>query len=162
SGQVDFAAIAILRWDGAVAQKRMDDILSSEYTDARVDAVLSPYDGLSIGILSSLKSADYGTARKPMPVVTGQDAELPSVKSMLVGEQTQTVFKDTRILARRAADMVDSLLSGKPAEVNDTATYDNGKKIVPSFLCDPVNVDISNYKAVLIDSGYYTAAQLGQ
>jgi len=162
SGQEDFAAIAILRWDGAVAQKRMDDILSSEYTDARVDAVLSPYDGLSIGILSSLKSADYGTARKPMPVVTGQDAELPSVKSMLVGEQTQTVFKDTRILAKRAADMVDSLLSGKPAEVNDTETYDNGKKVVPSFLCDPVNVDISNYKAVLIDSGYYTAAQLGQ
>jgi putative multiple sugar transport system substrate-binding protein len=140
----------------------MDDILSSAYTDARIDALLSPYDGISIGILSSLKSAGYGTARKPMPIVTGQDAELPSVKSILVGEQTQTVFKDTRILARHAVDIVDSLLYGKPTEINDTKTYDNGKKIVPSFLCDPVNVDITNYKAVLIDSGYYAASQLGK
>jgi putative multiple sugar transport system substrate-binding protein len=162
SKQVDFATIAILRWDGTVAQKRMDDILSSAYTDARIDAVLSPYDGISIGILSSLKSAGYGTVKKPLPIVTGQDAELPSVKSILVGEQTQTVFKDTRILARRAADMVDSLLSGKPALINDTKTYDNGRKIVPSYLCDPVNVDIANYKAVLLDSGYYTEAQLGR
>ncbi len=162
SGQTDFARVAILRWDGAVAQKRMDDILSSKYTDARVDAVLSPYDGLSIGILSSLKSADYGTPRRPLPVVTGQDAELPSIKSILAGEQTQTVFKDTRILAKRAADMVDALISGKPAEVNDLHTYYNGRLIVPSFLCDPVNVDITNYEAVLIDTGYYTAAQLGK
>jgi putative multiple sugar transport system substrate-binding protein len=162
SGQTDFAKVAIFRWDGTVAQRRMDDILSSAYTDARIDALLSPYDGISIGILSSLKSAGYGTARKPMPIVTGQDAELPSVKSILVGEQTQTVFKDTRILARHAVDIVDSLLYGKPTEINDTKTYDNGKKIVPSFLCDPVNVDITNYKAVLIDSGYYAASQLGK
>ena len=124
----------------------MDDILTSKYTDAKVDAVLSPYDGLSIGILSSLKSVGYGTAKKPLPVVTGQDAEIPSVKSILADEQTQTVFKDTRTLAKRAADMVDSVLSGKPAEINDTKTYNNGVKIVPSYLCDPVSVDITEHQ----------------
>jgi putative multiple sugar transport system substrate-binding protein len=161
SGQTDFAKVATLRWDGAVAQKRMDDILTSKYTDAKVDAVLSPYDGLSIGILSSLKSVGYGTAGKTIPVVTGQDAEIPSVKSIIAKEQTQTVFKDTRTLAKRAADMVDSVLLGKKAEINDTKTYNNGNHIIPSYLCDPVSVDITNIKPALIDTGYYTAAQIG-
>lgn len=162
SGQTDFEKVAILRWDGATAQKRMDDILSSRYTDARVDVVLSPYDGISLGIISALKSGGYGRSGKPMPLVTGQDAELASVKSILAGEQTQTVFKDTRVLAKRAADMVDAVISGRRAEVNDTTTYENGVKVVPSYLCDPINVDVSNYRAVLIDSGYYTAAQLSK
>jgi len=159
SGQTAFAKVATLRWDGATAQRRMDDILTSKYTSKRVDAVLSPYDGISIGILSALKSVGYGSQSKPLPVVTGQDAELPSVKSIIAGEQTQTVFKDTRTLAKRAADMVDAVLKGKPAEVNDTKTYNNGKKIVPSYLCDPVNVDITNYKEVLLGSGYYKESQ---
>jgi putative multiple sugar transport system substrate-binding protein len=161
SGQTDFAKVATLRWDGATAQKRMDDILTSKYTNAKVDAVLSPYDGISIGILSSLKSVGYGTAKKPLPIVTGQDAELPSVKSIIAGEQTSTVFKDTRTLAKRAADMVDSVLKGSAAEINDTKTYNNGVKVVPSYLCDPVSVDIKNIKEALVDSGYYTAAQIG-
>ena len=162
SGQVDFAKVATLRWDGATAQQRMDNILTSKYTDAKVDAVLSPYDGISIGILSALKSVGYGKGSKTMPIVTGQDAEVPSVKSIIAGEQTQTVFKDTRTLAKQAADMVDAVLKGAKVSINDTKTYDNGKKIVPSFLCDPVNVDITNYKDVLLGSGYYTAAQIGQ
>jgi putative multiple sugar transport system substrate-binding protein len=161
SGQTDFAKVAILRWDGATAQKRMDDILTSKYTSAKVDAVLSPYDGLSIGILSALKSVGYGTAKKPLPIVTGQDAEIPSVKSILAGEQTSTVFKDTRTLAKRAADMVDSVLSGMPAETNDVKTYNNGHHIIPSYLCDPITVDKTNIKEALVDSGYWTAAQIG-
>lgn len=160
SGQTAFDKVATLRWDGATAQQRMDNILTAYYTSATVDAVLSPYDGISIGILSSLKSVGYGKGTKKLPIVTGQDAELPSVKSILAGEQTQTVFKDTRTLAKRAADMVDAVLQGKEAEVNDTKTYDNGKKVVPSFLCEPVSVDISNYKEALISTGYYTEDQL--
>src|SRR3712207_9181927 len=85
----------------------MDNLLSAFYTDKRVDAVLSPYDGLSIGIISSLKGVGYGTPKQPMPVITGQDAEVPSMKSILAKEQTQTVFKDTRELAKVAANMVD-------------------------------------------------------
>ena len=104
-----------LRWDGAVAQARMDNLLSAFYTDKRVDAVLSPYDGLSIGIISSLKGVGYGTPKQPMPIITGQDAEVPSVKSILAKEQTQTVFKDTRELAKVAANMVDAPAGRKEA-----------------------------------------------
>ena len=105
---------------------------------SRVDAVLSPYDGLSIGILSSLKGVGYGSPKQPMPVVTGQDAEVPSVKSILRGEQYSTVFKDTRELAKVTVGMVDAVLAGKQPEINDTKTYNNGVKVVPSYLLKPV------------------------
>jgi putative multiple sugar transport system substrate-binding protein len=160
SKQLGMDKVSTLRWDGAVAQARMDNLLSAFYTNDRVDAVLSPYDGLSIGIISSLKGVGYGTPKLPMPVVTGQDAEVPSVKSILKKEQTATVFKDTRELAKVTVAMVDAMLSGKAPEVNDTKTYNNGVKIVPSYLLKPVSVDVTNWKAVLIDSGYYTEGQV--
>jgi putative multiple sugar transport system substrate-binding protein len=159
SGQLGMDKVSTLRWDGAVAQARMDNLLSAYYADQRVDAVLSPYDGLSIGILSSLKGVGYGSPKQPMPIVTGQDAEVPSVKSILAREQTSTVFKDTRELARVTANMVDALLSGKKVEVNDTQTYNNGVKPVPSYLLKPVSVDATNWKQVLVDSGYYKDTQ---
>jgi putative multiple sugar transport system substrate-binding protein len=152
--------VGTLRWDGSVAQARMDNLLSAFYTNARVDAVLSPYDGLSMGILSSLKGLGYCTPQQPCPVVTGQDAEIPSVKSILRGEQTSTVFKDTRELARVTVDLVDAVLKGQAPAVNDTKTYNNGVKVVPSILLKPVLVDKSNWKKVLVDSGYYKESQL--
>ena len=160
SKQMGMDKVGTLRWDGAVAQARMDNLLSAFYGKDRVDAVLSPYDGLSIGILSSLKGVGYGTPKQPFPVVSGQDAEVPSVKSMLRGEQASTVFKDTRVLAKVATNMIDAMLSGKQPEINDTKTYNNGMKVVPSYLLKPVSVDISNWKAVLIDSGYYKESQV--
>ena len=160
SGQMGMDKVSTLRWDGATAQARMDNLLTKNYSKEKVAAVLSPYDGISIGILSSLKAVGYGTAAQPYPVVTGQDAEVPSVKSIIAGIQTATVFKDTRELAKKAVAMVDAVLTGKKAPVNDTKTYDNGVKVVPSYLLIPVSVDKSNYKAALIDSGYYTADQL--
>lgn len=159
SGQTQFNQVATLRWDGGLAQSRMDNLLSKSYTTARVDAVLSPYDGISIGILSSLKGVGYGGA-KPLPVVTGQDAELASVKSIIAGEQTQTVYKDTRLLAKVAVQMGDALLTGGKPEVNDTKQYNNGVKTVPAHLLQPVSVDKDNYRKVLVDSGQYTADQL--
>ena len=160
SKQMGMDKIGTLRWDGAVAQSRMDNLLSAFYGNVRVDAVLSPYDGLSIGILSSLKGVGYGTPKQPIPIVTGQDAEVPSVKSMLRGEQTSTVFKDTRELAKVTSNMIDAMLSGKRPETNDTKTYNNGVKIVPSYLLKPVSVDASNWKEVLIGSGYYKESQV--
>jgi putative multiple sugar transport system substrate-binding protein len=160
SKQLGMDKVSTLRWDGAVAQARMDNLLSAFYTQGRVDAVLSPYDGLSIGILSSLKGVGYGTPKQPMPVVTGQDAEIPSMKSILRGEQKATVFKDTRELAKVTANMVDAMLAGKTVPVNDTKTYNNGVKVVPSYLLKPVSVDASNWKQVLVGSGYYTESQL--
>jgi putative multiple sugar transport system substrate-binding protein len=160
SGQMGMDKVGTLRWDGAVAQARMDNLLSAYYGDKRVDAVLSPYDGLSIGILSSLKGVGYGSADQPMPIVTGQDAEIPSIKSMIAGEQYSTVFKDTRELAKVTAQMVDALLAGKDVPVNDTKTYDNGVKVVPSYLLKPVSVDRNNWKEILVGSGYYTEDQI--
>jgi putative multiple sugar transport system substrate-binding protein len=162
SGQMGMDKVGTLRWDGAVAQARMDNLLSAFYGDKKVDAVLSPYDGLSIGILSSLKGVGYGSADQPMPIVTGQDAEVPSVKSMIAGEQYSTVFKDTRDLAKVTAKMVDAVLSGKEPEVNDTKTYNNGIKVVPSYLLKPVLVTRDNWKDILIKSGYYKEEQITQ
>src|SRR5690349_5708658 len=159
SGQMGMDKVSTLRWDGATAQARMDNLLSAFYGKKHVDAVLSPYDGLSIGIISSLKGVGYGSADQPMPGISGQDAEVPSIKAMLRGDQYSTIFKDTRDLAKVAASMVDSALNKKEVEVNDTKTYNNGVKVVPSYLLKPVVVDKSNWEKVLVDSGYYKKSQ---
>ena len=159
SKQVGMDKVGTLRWDGAVAQARMDNLLSAFYGNARVDAVLSPYDGLSIGILSSLKGVGYGTPKQPFPVVSGQDCEVASVKSMLRHEQYSSIFKDTRELAKVTVTMIDEMLSGKKVTINDTKTYNNGVKIIPSYLLKPVPVTLENWHHVLIDSGYYKDEQ---
>ena len=160
SNQMGMDEVGTLRWDGAVAQASMDNLLSAHYTDNQVQGVLSPYDGLSIGILSSLKGVGYGSGGQKMPIVSGQDAELQSIKSIIAGEQYSTVFKDTRELARVTVGMVDALLKGGEPEINDRKTYDNGKKIVPSYLLEPVSVDKTNYQEIVIDSGYHSADKL--
>ena len=159
SGQTELSDVTTERWDGGTAQNRMDDLLTAHYRSEPVDAVLSPYDGISIGVLSALKSVGYGSGDTPFPVVTGQDAELASVKSIVAGEQTQTVYKDTRELARLAVAMGEALLSGEEPEVNDTESYDNGVKVVPAYLLDPVSIDAENYE-LLIEEGYYTERQV--
>lgn len=159
SKQTKMNQATTLRWDGGTAQKRMDDLISKNYGSAKVDAVLSPYDGISIGIISALKSAGYGSKSQPLPVITGQDAELASVKSIIRGEQTQTVFKDTRKLAAQTVSMGDAVLNDKKPKVNNTKDYNNGKKTVPSFLLDPVSIDKSNTQ-LLVDEGYFKAGQL--
>jgi len=156
SGQMGMDTVGTLRWDGAVAQARMDNLLSAHYTDKDVHGVLSPYDGLSIGILSSLKGVGYGSGDQEMPIVTGQDAEIQSIKSIIAGEQYSTIFKDTRELARVTVGMVDAVLKGGEPEINDTSTYDNGVKVVPSYLLEPVAVDGSNWEEIVVGSGYYT------
>ncbi|MCY0094944.1 multiple monosaccharide ABC transporter substrate-binding protein [Hoeflea ulvae] len=160
SGQMGMDKVGTLRWDGAVAQARMDNLLSAHYTDKQVHGVLSPYDGLSIGILSSLKGVGYGSGDLKMPIVSGQDAEVQSVKSILADEQYSTVFKDTRELARVTVGMVEALLQGGTPEINDTSTYDNGVKVVESYLLEPVSVDKSNWEEIVIGSGYYTMDQI--
>ena len=158
SGQTTIEQVATLRWDGAVAQKRMEDILVGNYADGSiVNGVLSPYDGLSRGIIAALTDAGY----TDLPTIVGQDAEVLSVKAMLAGEQYSTIFKDTRELAKVAAGMAIAILNGSEPEVNDTTTYDNGVKVVPSYLLTPYIVTVDNYKELLIDSGYIAEADLG-
>lgn len=159
SGQTAFTKVATLRWDGAVAQKRMEDILVGSYSSAKVQGVLSPYDGLSRGIIAALTDAGYTKAN--MPIITGQDAEVLSIKAMISGEQYSTIFKDTRELAKVAVNMATAILSKKKPVTNDTKTYNNGVKIVPSYLLTPYIVTIKNYKKILVSSGYIKAADLG-
>ncbi|WP_441725178.1 multiple monosaccharide ABC transporter substrate-binding protein [Glaciibacter sp. 2TAF33] len=160
SKQTDFNTVATLRWDGEVAQKRMENILTSTYSDgSKVQGILAPYDGLSRGIISALTDAGYSTGDQ-WPVITGQDAELDSVKAINSGEQYATIFKDTRELAKVAVEMTVAVLGGDKPTVNDTKTYDNGKKVVPSMLLDPTIVVKDNIKKALVDSDYWTQAEI--
>jgi putative multiple sugar transport system substrate-binding protein len=163
SGQKDFVTVAIQGWDSAKAQARMDNLITAYYAGGtKLDAVLSPNDSLAIGIIASLKNAGYGTPDKPYPILTGQDCDKPNVIAMINGQQSMSVFKDTRVLAAKVVEMIEAIIQGKEVPVNDTKTYHNGVKVVPSFLCDPVYVDVNNYKEILLDSGYYTEADLKQ
>ncbi|MGM9903456.1 MAG: multiple monosaccharide ABC transporter substrate-binding protein [Enterococcus sp.] len=162
SGQTKFNQIATLRWDGSTAQARMDNLLSANYTDKKLDAVLSPYDPISLGIISSLKGIGYGSSDKPLPVITGQDATIAGVKSIIAGEQTQTIFKDTRVLADNTVEMIEAINNDKEVPVNDEETYDNGVKVIPTYLADPVSVDKENYEQELIDTDYYSKSDLGE
>ena len=161
SGQVGMKVVATPKWDAATAQARMDNLLSAYYTGKKVDAVLAPNDNIALGVISSLKSVGYGSGNMKMPVITGQDCQVQAVKEIVAGEQTSSIFKDTRQLAKVVASMVDALLTGSTPEVNDTKTYENGVKTVPTYLLNPVLVTKANYKAELLDSGYYTPKQLG-
>ena len=161
SKQTDIEKVAILRWQQETAQKRMEDLLTSTYNDgSKVNGVLSPYDGLSRGIITALQNAGYGTAANPMPVVTGQDAEIASVKLINDGVQHSTIFKDTRLLAEQAVIAAEAFLQEKQPQANDTKTYDNGVKVVPSYLLPVQTVFKEDIKAALIDSGYYTAEEV--
>ncbi|MBP3366496.1 MAG: sugar-binding protein [Treponema sp.] len=161
SGQTAKAQCATLNWSTEEAQKRMENLITSNGygpKGTRLDAVYSSNDSCAMGITNALKNAGYTKAN--FPVVTGQDCDIVSVKNMIAGTQAMSIFKDTRTLAEKVVGMVDALLKGSKPEINDTKTYNNGTGVIPSYLCDPVYADISNYKSLLVDSGYYTEAQL--
>ncbi|WP_213284202.1 multiple monosaccharide ABC transporter substrate-binding protein [Cellulomonas hominis] len=162
SGQTDIEQVATLRWLQETAQKRMEDLLTSSYSDgSKVNGVLSPYDGISRGIITALQNAGYGaTIDAGLPVVTGQDAEIASVKLIQDGTQFSTIFKDTRKLAEQAVISAESFLEGEEPEANDTESYDNGVKVVPSFLLESDIVYADNIQSLLIDSGYWTAEEV--
>jgi putative multiple sugar transport system substrate-binding protein len=156
SGQVERADVAIQGWKGEVAGQRMTTLLAPYQAGLHLDGVLAPNDGLAQAIIGVVKPAlGY------VPVVPGQDAEIPAVKSIAAGEQVATVYKDTRTLAEVTVGMVRELLKGVAPEVNDVTSYDNGVKVVPSYLLTPQLVTKDNYKHVLVDGGYYTEAEIG-
>jgi putative multiple sugar transport system substrate-binding protein len=165
SGQTDIEQVATLRWLQETAQKRMEDLLTSTYNDgSRVDGVLSPYDGLSRGIITALQNAGYGPTTEggaqPMPIVTGQDAEIASVKLIADGVQSSTVFKDTRLLAEQAVVAAEAFLNEEEPEANNTEDYDNGVKVVPSYLLEVETVFADNIQSALVDSGYWTEEEV--
>ena len=161
SGQTKIEQAVILRWQQETAQKRMEDLLTSSYNDgSKVDGVLSPFDGLSRGIITALQNAGYRGGAKKMPVVTGQDAEVASVKLINDGVQSSTVFKDTRLLAEQAVIAAEAFLRKEEPKANETKAYNNGVKVVPAFLLPVQTVYKEDIKSVLIDSGYLTEQEV--
>lgn len=158
SGQTAFDEVATPTWKTDVAQKRAEDILTANYAGGEeIDAWLCSNDSTALGVTNALE-ANYGGAN--WPIITGQDCDIANTKNMIAGLQSMSVFKDTRTLAAQVVKMVGQILAGEEVDVNDTETYDNNVKVVPSFLCTPVFADANNYKEILIDSGYYTEDDL--
>ncbi len=159
SGQTKFPdQIAITNWESKDAQNRMDNLLTAYYADKNIDVVLSPNDSLAQGIVASLKSAGYGTSSKPFPVITGQDCDKINVGQIIRGEQSMSIFKDTRVLADQVIAMTDALLAGQKVPTN--GSYNNGKIDVPSFNCEIKFANKDNWKQLLVDSNYYKLADI--
>ncbi len=164
SGQTKFDQVAIQRWLQETAQKRMEDLLTKNYSGGKkVQGVLAPYDGLSRGIITALQNHSYGPKiADGMPIVTGQDAEIASVKLINDDVQSSTIFKDTRMLADEAVVAAKAFLEGKTPEANDTESYDNGVKVVPSFLLESVIIYKADIQSKLIDTDYWTADEVAK
>ena len=161
SGQTAKAQAATLNWSTEEAQKRMENLITSNKygpKGQKLDAVYCSNDSTANGVTNALLSAGYTAAN--FPVITGQDCDIVAVKNMIKGTQSMSVFKDTRTLAAQVVKMVEAIASGKEVPVNDTSTYNNNVKVVPSFLCEPVFGDINNYKKLLVDTGYYKESEL--
>jgi putative multiple sugar transport system substrate-binding protein len=162
ASDADWTKIGIQGWKSETAQSEMDNRLNSFYQGKKVNVVLSPNDSLALGIEQSLESQGY-KAGTDWPIVTGQDADKANVKNMIAGKQSMTVWKDTRTLGDQVAKMVDQIVKGEKVNVNDEKTYDNGKKVVPTYLLPPqvVTNDKADITKSLVDSGFYKAADLG-
>ena len=161
SGQTTKEQAATVNWNLEEAQKRMENLISSNAygpDDTPLAAVLCTNDALAVGSVNALLAAGYDVSN--MPVITGMDCDKPAVKNIVRGYQSMSVFKDTRTLATQVVNMVDSIANGEKVEVNDTTTYNNGTGVIPSYLCDVVAATKDNYKALLIDSGYYKATDI--
>ena len=160
SGQIHLKQCAIPHWKEALAKERMTNILNEYYADSHLDVALCANDSTAIGVEAALLEAGYHTPDNAMPIITGQDADRKNVAAILRGEQTMSIFKDTRILSKKVVDMINAMVAGKEPETNDIGNYNNGVKVVPSFLVRPQFVDKDNYKEILIDSGYYNENEL--
>ncbi|MBQ8970852.1 MAG: sugar-binding protein [Lachnospiraceae bacterium] len=158
SGRTTFEDTCILRWSQETAQQNLENYLTGFYADEDIDIVASAFDGFAYGAKAALEGAGYTEAN--WPLITGQDAELMATKNIIAGWQTMSIYKDTRLLASKCVTMVQAVLEGAEPEINDTEQYNNGKIVVPSYLCTPVAVDKDNYKELLIDGEYYTEDQL--
>jgi D-xylose transport system substrate-binding protein len=116
--------------------------------------VYAANDGTAGGAIAAMSAVGIN----PLPPVTGQDAELPAVQRILIGEQYMTIFKNYRPEAERAAEFAVALINGEaptaPHKVN------NGTKDVPSLLLEPTIVTLANFKTAVIDSGLYTVEEL--
>ncbi len=161
SGQTAFNETATYHWLRENAQKRMNNLLETVYSDGTIpDALICASDSIANGIIRALEDHDYSILNG-QPIITGQDADITAIRNIINDKQSMTLFKNTRLLAQKYADIVDAIVNGKPPEINDTESYNNGKIIVPAYLCDPIFVTKDNFKEELLDIGYYAAEDVG-
>lgn len=160
SGRTSFDDTCILRWSQETAQQNCENYLTGFYADEDLDICATAFDGFAYGCKAALEGAGYTEAN--WPLITGQDAELMATKNIISGKQTMSIYKDTRLLAEKCVTMVQAVLEGAEPEINDTEQYNNGKIVVPSYLCTPVAVDKDNYEEIIVEGGYYTADQLAE
>jgi putative multiple sugar transport system substrate-binding protein len=162
SSDAAFMKITTENWRADIAKTRMENLLNKDAAKVTLDAILAPNDTLARAIIEAC-SSDAKYAKK-LPVVTGQDGEVASISAIRAGKQNMTVFKDTRSLAAATIVLADALLKGKTPEIKgarlDTTSYNTGKKLVKAYLLEPVIVTKDNYKAIMIDSGYYKASDI--
>lgn len=157
SGEQGYQECSIDKWNTETAKKRMDEILKKYYSDGtKLDAVCSPNDSIANGITQSL----IENYKQDFPILTGQDCDIKSVKNIIAGKQSMSIFKDTRKLADEVVKIVQSIANGQAIPINDTDSYNNGNGMVPSILLEPLYADKRNFKRLLIDSGYYTRDQI--
>ncbi len=161
SGRTSFEDTCILRWSQETAQQNCENYLTGFYADEKLDICASAFDGFAYGCKAALEGAGYKVGDE-WPLITGQDAELMATKNIIAGSQTMSIYKDTRLLAEKCVTMVQAVLEGGEPEINDTEQYNNGKIVVPSYLCTPVAVDKNNYKEIIVEGGYYTEEQLAE
>ena len=163
SDTANFTRITTENWRADVAKARMENLLNNDAKNVVLDGILAPNDTLARAIIEAC-SADAKYAGGKLPVVTGQDGEAASIKAIKDGKQYMTVFKDTRNLAKATIELADALLKGQtpniPGARLDTTSYNTGKKVVKSYLLEPVVVTKDNYKQMMIDSGYYKASDI--
>ena len=159
SGRTSFEDTCILRWSQETAQQWCENYLSGFYANEDLDICATAFDGFAYGCKAALEAAGYTSEN--WPIISGQDAELMASKNIIAGSQTFSIYKDTRLLAEKCVTMVDAVLQGSEPEINDTEQYNNGVLVVPTYMCTPVAVDSDNLQELLVDGGYYTAADLG-
>ena len=140
-------------WTADNAYQKMSRVLS--FTDQKIDAVITSYDGLAVGALKAIKEFPDHNVK----VLTGQDAEIDAIKAILNDEMSLTVYKSIREIANASVDLAVKLAKGERVD-NVKATVNNGRKDVPAIMLTPVAVQKSTIRATVIADEYYTEEQV--
>ncbi len=168
SGESSLAEATTLRGNAATAESRLTRLIRDEYAGAGEpawpDAVLAPSDAIARGVIDALIAAGAAPG-DGFPVVTGRGAELRAVAALLDGRQYATQLEDPRLLAEAAADRVIAALRAGPTVTVAPTTHpgvsvDNGARQVPASLLQPQTVRAGDIEAVLVESGFWTSAQV--
>lgn len=143
SGQTTFDQVAVADWNSANARPRIQELMSKYYTDAPLQVVLSPNDDIAGVILDEI-----GKAGKPYPIISGLDGDPAAFERIKNGQQTFTIAKDPDVLTAKCVRMIKAVVEGTQPDINDVTNYNNGVKVVPSYLCTPMIIDKTNVNSM--------------